>query len=631
MEAKKQISPDEVANSAESQLLNLKKAGDAKQKEVSDERKRILEFKKMVSCLIYATASTYKNVYPGAKGFVEGRVKSPNSIETKIINEITEKLNQIKEDPNINQEEIIKKILEIDFKDILALSVITTVPPKKFRTGSDEVNKKLNSMSENLQITTKRLEEHSSFISTNDERATVLSNQLYELKKKMQSASSKQEKIELVKEQEQRLLQIYQNQELTPEEFMEQIKILTKLIVSLEKEDLQKVIEEKSAELELVMENMEYGKRNEDRTQDVYDSTLRNLQYQMSLYYVSNLEKFSTFKYWGTEAIRVPKQIEKNGFRAVNTGYSVAFSDLDEKDKKYTMKFEAQGKGKMDYDEAEFSWLGASYHEEQKTKDGIISKRTEDLDFTIIGRELTEKIEKRVRRQYTDISSIYDLEEYIEENPEDLEVQTLYTQLMSYEQELKNQGADKKDIKRKIKEVFSSSKELLIQTKIESIIDEIIGNIADGDNFLQKIEENEELKSFFEDEKGKIAEKEADLSEDEIDHRARVRTLYRIKEREVQNVASKSVPPFFRTNIDNNEPIVYWFSMGESIYRYYYNRLNGLKDENGIYKYKPQEQQKRALLKLSGLFEIEDGAFYTYNDITESFGGLSSKGFDIEL
>lgn len=109
MEAKKQISPDEVANSAESQLLNLKKAGDAKQKEVSDERKRILEFKKMVSCLIYATASTYKSVYPGAKGFVEGRVKSPNSIETKIINEITEKLNQIKEDPNINQEEIIKK------------------------------------------------------------------------------------------------------------------------------------------------------------------------------------------------------------------------------------------------------------------------------------------------------------------------------------------------------------------------------------------------------------------------------------------------------------------------------------------------------------------------------------------
>ena len=44
MEAKKQISPDEVANSAENQLLNLKKAGDAKQKEVSDERKRILEF-----------------------------------------------------------------------------------------------------------------------------------------------------------------------------------------------------------------------------------------------------------------------------------------------------------------------------------------------------------------------------------------------------------------------------------------------------------------------------------------------------------------------------------------------------------------------------------------------------------
>ncbi len=67
-------------------------------------------------------------------------------------------------------------------------------------------------------------------------------------------------------------------------------------------------------------------------------------------------------------------------------------------------------------------------------------------------------------------------------------------------------------------------------------------------------------------------------------------------------MASKSVPPFFRTNIDNNEPIVYWFSMGESIYRYYYNRLNGLKDENGIYKYKPQEQQKKSLVKIKWTF-----------------------------
>ncbi len=140
-------------------------------------------------------------------------------------------------------------------------------------------------------------------------------------------------------------------------------------------------------------------KRNEDRTQDVYDSTLRNLQYQMSLYYVSNLEKFSTFKYWGTEAIRVPKQIEKNGFRAVNTGYSVAFSDLDEKDKKYTMKFEAQGKGKMDYDEAEFSWLGASYHEEQKNKRWYYFKKNRRFRFYNY-RERTnrKKIEKKSKK-----------------------------------------------------------------------------------------------------------------------------------------------------------------------------------------------------------------------------------------
>ena len=605
MESKKEILPQEAARSAEKQLLDLKEADNTKKLEVKNKREEMLTFRRTVSCLIYVAVSTYKSVYPGAKGFVEGRVKSPNSIETKITNEITEKLNQIKEDPNINQEEVLRKILDIDFKDILALSVITTVPPKKFRTGSDEVNAKLSAMGESLEITNKRIEEHSSFIDTNNKREDTLSSKLYELKRRLQQAISRQDKLKLIKEQQEKLLQLYTNQELSPEEFMEEVKELSTICSMVEREDIQGMIDEKNEEIELVKENIEYGQKNADRTQEVYDTTLRNLQYQMSSYYVSNLEKFSTFKYWGTEAIRNPKLIEKTGFRAVNTGFSVTFSDLDDKDKKYAMNFEVQGKGQKDYDDAEFSWLGAAYHEEQKTKDGIISKKTEDLDFTIIGRALTDKIEKRVRRQYMDISSMGELEEYLEDNPDDCEMQNLYDELKAYEQALKNKVTDRKEIKEKMKQAFIASKEHFIQIKIDSIVDELIDNAAEAEVLLEKIQNDEELKHIFEEEKEIIKSKSNGLSESEIDHKARIRVLYRMKEMEIKRLASASVPPFFRSDITGDpkeEPVVYWFSTGESIYRYYYNKLNGLKDENGIYKYKPQEQEKRALLRLSRTF-----------------------------
>ena len=40
----------------------------------------------------------------------------------------------------------------------------------------------------------------------------------------------------------------------------------------------------------------------------------------------------------------------------------------------------------------------------------------------------------------------------------------------------------------------------------------------------------------------------------------------------------------------------------------------------GKYKYEPQEQQKKALLKLTGLFEDDINNLYTYNRAKNKFG-----------
>ena len=96
-----------------------------------------------------------------------------------------------------------------------------------------------------------------------------------------------------------------------------------------------------------------------------------------------------------------------------------------------------------------------------------------------------------------------------------------------------------------------------------------------------------------------------------------------LKENEIKEYAKTSIPIFFKANLpqkDNEEPLVYWFSTGESLYRFFVNRLNGLKDENGKYKYEPQEQQKKALLKLTGLFEDDINNLYTYNRAKNKFG-----------
>lgn len=396
------------------------------------------------------------------------------------------------------------------------------------------------------------------------------------------------------------------------------------------KENIQEEISEKTEFLNNAKNNVAYGESNLIRTVNVLKKALRDLQYKMSEYYVENLSKFSIFKFWGTTSIRNPKRMVKPGFRAVNTGYKVVFTDSNGEET--TMKFEAQGKGGLDYEDAEFSALGAEYHEAQKTKDGIISKNIEMPDFTIIGNDLTNKIEKEIRTKYSDVTTIEDFEE--------LGMDSLVNQIKEYEQiiskEIQEKGGannlTKKEIRKKVMQAFALAKESCIQKEIEDKINICIDKMADSESFDNKIAKNQENKAIYDEERAKIQKNNADYSEEEINHMAKVRVLYRLKEKEIKQYASTSVPMFFRANLPkkvDEEISVYWFSTGESIYRFFVNRLNGLKDSNGKYRYEPKEQQKKALLKLTNLFEDEFNNFYTYDKKSNSFGVLS-KSEDIE-
>lgn len=633
MEEKIEMVPDEVAKSAERQLINLKKAQDDKMKEVMDQREYIVELKRTIQALIYAAGNTYKTVYPGAEGFVEGRIKTPDSIATKTRNEFTEILSEIKENPNIDQKSILEKISKIDFKDIVAFSVITTIPPKKFRTGSDELNSKLSDLAEELERTSNRIKEHKNFIQANEQRMLSLSNEINEIKANLNRGEieyKNDEKIYEIKNLLNNSLSLKNQEVLT--EIIDKVGSL--IIDESSKQNNEKELESKTNQFNYAKENVEYGQGNLSRTNDVYTRTLRELQYEMSAYFVSNLAKFSSFKFWGTEEIRQPKLIKKPGFRAVNTGYSVIFSNDK---KKYKVKFEAQGKGHLDYNDAEFTALGAGYHEEQKTKDGLISKKTDMPDFTIIGAEQTARIEKEVRRKYQDLSYLEDFADNLEEE----NIKEEYEALGEYEkrirEEIQTKFGDnllsKKKLKRKMHEAFIAAKESLIQKEIETRIDKQIYDFANSDFVKRKIQNSEELTKIYDTEKTKIsASNNEGLSKEEIEQRARTRVVYYTKEKEIENYAKSSIPMFFRANLSSNqmeEVMVYWFSTGESIYRYFINKLNGLKDENGKYKYEPQEQQKKALLKLTGLFKEDEKNFYTYNKTNESFGGLEKhNGID---
>lgn len=631
MDKEVKISREEkVANSAERQLLALKRAENTKIEEVKTERNKMVALKRTLSAIIYAAGNGFLSVYPQAGGFIEGRIKTLDSVEIKTRNEITEILEQIEENPNIDQEEILKKISEIDFKDLFALSVITTDTPEHFKTGSDEKNKDFTVLSSEIKTSKGRIAEHDEFINDAKKQVIMLTNIIANLREKEKSTITEEEKNRQISEKRRDLLSRgrFMNEE-TFDKYLEELMNLSKLDI---KEDIEKEILEKTELLNNVKNNVDYGKKNLERTVVVRDNDLRDLQYKMSEYYVENLSKFSTFKFWGTTPIRKPKKIVKPGFRAVNTGYRVTFTDLE--NAKTTMKFEAQGKGYYDYLDAEFSALGAEYHEAQKTKDGIISKNIEMPDFTIIGKELTNKIEKEIETKYSDINSIDELME-LGMNSDVIEL-TRYNQKISKEIQEKDgtNNLTQKEIKRKMLQAFLATKEICIQRDIEEKVNECIDMMADSDSFDKIISKNEQNKLIYKEERLKIIDnnktnsrKKEKLSDKEIDHMARVRTLYRIKEREIKDYAETSIPMFFRADLPKNgkeELMVYWFSTGESMYRFFINRLNGLKDENGKYKYEPQKQQKIALLKLTGLFEDDENSFYTYDKKSNSFGGLKS-------
>ncbi len=619
-----------VKSPAEKQLSELEKAQNEKIREMKAKRKSLLELKNTLSTLIYAASRGFKSVYPDAEGFIEGRVKSPDSIETKTKNKITEILSQIEEDPNINQKEILKKISNIDFKDFFALSVVTTKPPKRFKTGSDIDNKELTALSSEISKSENRMTEHENFINFYKDETSKLTGELSDLRAKESETMSKEEIEKAIKQKEDEIVSLRTT--VSEEQFRQLLKEHADLINSVEKEKIQQKILEKSNRLNQAKGNIKYGKGNLERTMKILHSSVRDLQYKMSKYYVSNLAKFSIFKFWGTTTEK-SKEVIKPSFRAFNGAYKVKFTNDD--GKQNVILFEVQGKGELDYLDAEFSAEGAEYHEDQKTKDGIISKNIVMPNFNIIDEDLAEKIEKDVETKYSDILSIEDLEEYGIE-PETVTIDEIKQELKNYEEKLYAENEEKKipkiiskkQIKRKISKEFENMKTHFIQDEIDKKIDDEIYKLVDNKSyFCKRIAENKkESLKIYEQELLKIRDKNPDLSDDELVREAKKSVLYRLKEKEIAKIAETSIPKFFRANLpkSDEEPIqIYWFTTGETIYRFFRNRFNGLKRADGNYQYEPEEQKKRALLKLTGLFEEDPDNFYTYDMKSDTFGTIN--------
>ncbi|MBP3707630.1 MAG: hypothetical protein J6J36_03380 [Clostridia bacterium] len=605
------INPINVAISAERQVQAFKKAESEKIQEIKNIRNQLADMKRTLSALIYAAGSGFLDVYPQAEGFIEGRIKTLDSIEIKTRNEITEVLSEIEEDPLINQQEILKKIAAINFKDLFAFSVVTTTTPERFMTGNDEKNEELGTLGQEVVATKKRIKEHKEFTAANKKIKNKLTSTIEELKDYETGAMTDAEISEAIESRKQELVSNHTT--FSSEEVAKIIDECVSLARQRSKEQISTQIEERREFLDNTTHNVEYGKINIERTKGVLKRALRDLQYKMSAFYVENLASFSIFKFWGTTSNRNAKPMNKPGFRSMNTGYEVTFTD--DENKGTTIKFEAQGKGEIDYEDAEFSAKGASYHEAQKTKDGIISKNIVMPDFTIIGKDLTNKIEKAIRGKYSDITSIEDFE--------DLDMHKAVDEYNSYKkrisEEVKKEDGDNKQSKRKIKkkmaEVFERTKEFFIQKEIDAKVTECVNMMAENKDFCSKIKENPENEEFYNKQIQLIRKSNPELSERKIAHMARVKLLYRLKELEILKYAETSIPMYFRTNLEqisSPDISIYWYTPGESIYRFFVNRLNGLKDEDGKYVIEPQEQQKRALLRLGGLFDGDINNFYTY-------------------
>lgn len=604
---------------------------------INERRRQYAEdYAVIIQSLVNTMTIEFNRTFPGAEAFIEGRIKSNNSIALKLKNKFQKAMNE----PNL--EKRTKAIEQIDLTDILALSVVVTGIPKRFRTTDDKLNDKLNELVKGFETTTNRVKEHRKYIEDNEEQLEDLGKEIDKLKQR-RIALSKSAGI--------------------PEEIVENFeglnvedeKTRTELYSILRKLELQRIQEKASllnTQRVATEENIKYGQENLSRTQETYDKELLGLQREMAYYFVSNLNKCLSLKMFNTIQTEAPTLKDKPGFVATTAKYSSTFTNMDSKEK-YEIIFEVQGKGEQDWKSAEFG-KGALYHENQKTDEGQYSKQTSLPDFTIIGRNNTEEIEEDVNNEYRRIDfkellkkSKSDLEQWFKENGniDEKQVNDELAKLKKYIKNIQDKMQEKttiivngisrdidkntdeydkyrdileKTAEAKIDEACESAKRHIIQGEIERRINLKIDKKADEINFVNNVnDKSNELHDIYVNELDKIKNTKKGIDDDQMQHSARVGVLYRLKEREIREITRDIVPIFFFANTSDNKDeksMVYYRSTGEAIYRYYYNRLHGLKKGNAYEEnLEPQEQQKRALLKLTGLFEEDEANFFIYD------------------
>lgn len=617
-------------------IRNIEAARERIETSINERRRTYAEdYTIMIQALVNTMMIEFNRMFPGARAFIEGRIKSNNSIALKLTNKFQKAMNE----PNF--EKMNKAIEQINLTDILALSVVVTDVPKRFRTTDDKLNDKLNELSKRLEKTENRLKKHRKHIEDNEKKLRRVEEEFDELKQIRIARGKKGGIVDKIAE-------------AIEKAHIEDLAIIAELDNMLQESILQtiqeKALNEKRATAE---EDIKYGQENLFRTQETYDRELLDLQREMAYYFVSNLSKCQSLKMFDTSQIESPELKSKPGFIATTAKYMSSFTNMANTEKKNNIIYEVQGKGEEDWRSAEFG-RGALYHENQKTEEGQYSKQTNLPDFTIIGKNTTDEIEKDVKNEYRKLDfkdllqkSKSDLQQWFKENGSidkkliEEEIARLRKYIKSIQDKMQekttivvngismniDKNADEYDRYRdilektaevKIDEAYESARNHIIQGEIDRRIDLRIGEKADETNFVNSInDKSSELNAIYTSELEKLKNAKGNMTDEEVQHMARVRVLYRLKENEITKIAKDIVPIFFYANTTDDKDeksMVFYRSTGEAIYRYYYNRLHGLKKGNDYEEnLEPQEQQKRALLKLKGLFEEDEANFFVYD------------------
>lgn len=602
----------------EESFKNYRDVKKDKKDSLMKERENYLEAQRTLMVIMLAIAQDYRDLYPGASGSVIARIKSFNSLSTKIDNEFA----SIQALKGTAQKDILEKIRGIDLKDIFATSVITRDLPQKFATGNDDLDKEFTELLNNVHTSENRIEEHKEFSQKN---MNVLLEKQAEKKKLEEELkkSKSQKEIEIqINDLNTQLENLIQQGALTGYKFKEIDYQRDILKSEKSKEELSKIIEIIDREIELYKSNIEYGRVNLSRTDKVYNEELADLQYEMSSYYAQNANEKSNLSFLNTQSIRKPKIIKKtNGFRAVNTGYAI------EANGEKLVTFEIQGKGYLDYERAEFG-DGAEYHENQRTEEGQRSKRNDMPDFTIIGEKETDKIEKEVRLEYSKID-VLDLFNVDKEKNDFLNDINEYKQKLLKAEELENKEEleelygvtylSPEIIEDLVNKQYEAQKDIFIQKEIDKRIFLATVEKAGSEEYEKTIEQSPKLKQDYENIKMKLLNKYK-MKEKDFDARyvleAKTILLFKQKSEQILEFSKYNVPIFFEATISkeaSESPIVYRLTPGECIYRNYYNRLNGLKLSDGTVIYEPKLQQKNALFKLVDLFQTKDSYMLDLN------------------